>query len=316
MLEAARWRVAVAKKSSELEALASTVQRLGVLLSAGVAPASGWNYLATDAKTPGLATISQTLESGGTVTDAVLGAAAQSPPREADAWRALAAAWHVATETGAPLAATLGALAGSLRDLAQNQRELATALAAPVATARMVLALPFVGILFAMALGFDSLGVLLTTAPGFVCLVLGSALIVGARLWSRWLVSRARPADLTPGLVMDLVAIAVSSGASIPRALATVDTAAKRCGLTINTANETVDEVLTLSRRAGVPAATLLRSESEEARRAARSESERRAATLSVTLMLPLGLCILPAFMLLGVAPLLISIVASTVAQF
>jgi tight adherence protein B len=40
---------------------------------------------------------------------------------------------------------------------------------------------------------------------------------------------------------------------------------------------------------------------------------ERKAATLAVTLMLPLGLCILPAFMVLGVAPLLIAVISSTV---
>jgi tight adherence protein B len=32
--------------------------------------------------------------------------------------------------------------------------------------------------------------------------------------------------------------------------------------------------------------------------------------------MLPLGLCILPAFVLLGVLPLLVSVVSSTVASF
>jgi tight adherence protein B len=56
-----------------------------------------------------------------------------------------------------------------------------------------------------------------------------------------------------------------------------------------------------------------LRAEANEARRAARSVGERKAATLAVTLMLPLGLCILPAFMVLGVAPLLIAVISSTV---
>jgi tight adherence protein B len=64
-----------------------------------------------------------------------------------------------------------------------------------------------------------------------------------------------------------------------------------------------------------VPAAALLRSEAEEARREARSAGQAAAARLAVTLMLPLGLCILPAFMLLGVAPLLIAIVGSTVSM-
>ncbi|MEQ1735248.1 MAG: type II secretion system F family protein, partial [Rhodoglobus sp.] len=74
--------------------------------------------------------------------------------------------------------------------------------------------------------------------------------------------------------------------------------------------------VLELSRRAGVPAGELLRSEADEVRRAARFEAQEKAARLGVRLMLPLGLCILPAFMALGVVPLLITVVSSTVGSF
>jgi len=51
------------------------------------------------------------------------------------AWRGLAAAWLVATQSGAPLAGCLRELAASLRELAQVQRDLEVALAAPQATA-------------------------------------------------------------------------------------------------------------------------------------------------------------------------------------
>jgi tight adherence protein B len=74
-----------------------------------------------------------------------------------------------------------------------------------------------------------------------------------------------------------------------------------------------VEAVLALSRRAGVPAAELLRSEAEEARRAARADAAAKASVLAVRLMLPLGLCVLPAFMLLGVAPLLLAVITSTI---
>ena len=40
------------------------------------------------------------------------------------------------------------------------------------------------------------------------------------------------------------------------------------------------------------------------------------AAVLAVRLMIPLGVCVLPAFMALGVAPLLIAVISSTVAGF
>lgn len=299
----------------ELEPLASVVQRLGVLLAAGVAPASAWHHLADAATGPVAARVRTVAEAadGGEAVGEALVAVAASDDRADAAWRALAAAWLVATEAGAPLAPTLGALAASLRSLAKNSRDLATATAGPVATARMVMALPVVGVLFAVALGFDSLGALLTTAPGLGCLGSGISLMVLARLWNRRLVAAARPTNHTPGLGLDLMAIAVSGGSSLPRARQVVRQARERCGLAPDGTEGAIDDVLELSRRAGVPAATLLRSEAVEARRIARSEGERKAATLAVLLMLPLGLCILPAFMLLAVAPLLIAVISSTV---
>lgn len=328
-----------ARSGADFEPVASVVQRLAVLLAAGVAPASAWGYLAEAAGplAARLRGIVSAIDAGGSVADAIastLGAldapsgaggssgasrarrrgAAPAQAPEAAAWRGLAAAWFVATDAGAPLASSLRDFASSLRDLAQTRRELRTALAAPVATARMVMGLPVVGVLFGIVLGLDTLATLFATGPGLVCLGLGLALMLGARAWNRRLVASARPARLTPGLTMDLMAVAVSGGASIPRAVALVAEAGERCGISDDGTDAVIGEVLALSSRAGVPAAALLRSEAEEARRDARSAGERKAATLAVTLMLPLGLCILPAFMLLGVAPLLIAMVSSTVA--
>ena len=302
-------------RATDLEPLASVVQRLGVLLAAGVAPSSGWAYVAEAARGSAAAAargVAEAATRGDSIADAIIDVA-ESRRADAAAWRGLAAAWLVAIDAGAPLAATLAEFSASLRSLAQNQRDLDTALAGPVATARTVMVLPVVGILFGMALGFDSMRVLFTTAPGLVCLTLGLLLMLLAQLWNRRLLRRARPRDLTPGLSLDLMAIAVSGGASLPRAERAVADARETCGIASDDSDVAIAEVLELSRRAGVPAAVLLRSEATEARRAARSSGERTAATLAVTLLLPLGLCILPAFLLLGVAPLLIAVVSSTV---
>lgn len=310
---------------AQLEGVASVVQRLAVLLTAGVAPAAAWGYLAEDAGEGILRTVAGDAARGVPIAESLVAAVgdaavaqaraqpqAQAQAQGAQAWRGLAAAWQVATVAGASLAPSLRQFASSLRELAQTHRDISVALAGPVATARMVMVLPLIGVLFGLALGFDTLGTLFTTAPGWVCLLLGIALMVGARRWNRRLVARAQPHILTPGLDLDLMAIAVSGGASLVRASVAVEEARAVCGLAPDGAAG-IESVLSLSRRAGVPAAELLRSEAEEMRRKARSEGQRTAATLAVTLMLPLGLCILPAFMLLGVAPLIISIVSSTV---
>ena len=308
---------------SAFDDLAEVVERLAVLLAAGVAPGSAWGYLAETGSTR-VREIARVVAAGGAVVDALRAPGIRSrrrrPSRSATsstgdelAWRGLAAAWRVATEAGAPLAPTLQRFAASLRDLGTNERDARTALAGPRATTRMVMVLPVVGILFGLALGFDTVGTLTGSVPGAVCLVLGVGLILLARWWSAVLIRRARPPSVVPGLALDLMAIAVSGGASIPRARAVVADARDECLLPADSAEQTIDEVLALSARAGVPAALLLRSGADGARRAARSAGERKAATLAVTLMLPLGLCILPAFMLLAVAPLMLSVVSSTV---
>ncbi|MDJ0347994.1 hypothetical protein [Cryobacterium sp. PH29-G1] len=232
------------------------------------------------------------------------------------AWLGLAAAWQVATQAGAPLAGCLRELAASLRELAQVQRDLEVALAAPRATARLVMVLPVIGVVFGSLMGFDSVHTLVATVPGLVCLGGGALLMLAAASWNRALVRRAAPADLTPGLRLELMAIAMSGGGSIDRSRTLVQAGTERYGIALGAGVDSIDRVLDLSTRAGVPAAELLRSEAEQLRRDARGAGQRRAATLSVTLMLPLGLCVLPAFMLVGVVPLLISVLSSTLTTF
>ena len=66
-----------------------------------------------------------------------------------------------------------------------------------------------------------------------------------------------------------------------------------------------------LSRTAGVPAVELLRASAALARHRARVDGRLRAARLSSRLLLPLGVCTLPAFLLLGVAPMLLSVMST-----
>ena len=301
------------KPGSSLESVATAVQRLSVLLAGGVAPGSTWGYLAERADASAvLQRVARDVGSGRDASTAIVQALNRRRDPDDGAWRALAAAWAVATDAGAPLAPALDAFAGSLRSLAQVQRDQDVALAGPVATARMVMILPVVAVLFGIALGFDTVGTLFGSLPGLGCLVVGLALMGVARSWTARLVASARLRDLAPGLSLDLMAIAVTGGGSLERARTAVERARERAGI-VGEPDAALDDILELSQRAGVPAAALLASEAGQVRRLAKAEGERRAASLAVTLMLPLGVCVLPAFMLLGVAPLLISVVTSTV---
>ena len=106
----------------------------------------------------------------------------------------------------------------------------------------------------------------------------------------------------------ELIAVALSGGASIDRALRLVaESPASHRG-----DDARVRAVLELSHAAGVPAGELLRASAGQERHASRIDGRLRAAKLSTTLLIPLGVCTLPAFLLLGVAPLLLSVLLST----
>jgi len=297
--------------------VAATVQRLAVLLAAGIAPTSAWRHVSeggddsSDSGTGAVAREVSTAQLGSDLPEAIR-AAASAEPVELAAWGAIAAAWAVAGEVGAPLAPTLVRLAEVLRGLAQAGREVELALAGPNATARIVLLLPPLGLLVGTALGVNPLGVLLTTPVGLACLGVGAALLVAARRWSRRMIQAARVTDPTPGLGLELLAIGLSGGGSPERALILVESALGRSDLPA--LGPTAHALLTFATAAGIPASALLRAEADEERRIAHAEARRRAELLGTRLLLPLGLCVLPAFVLLGVVPVVIAIVSSTVA--
>lgn len=301
-----RGRFRRAVPGAELDAVAAAAERLAVLLAAGVPAGSAWRHLAAGTTVGVIDEAAAAAAVGDPIADAIAGA----DPSGRSPWRSLAAAWTVAERAGAPLAASLHDLSEALRDEAQSLRDLDAALAGPKASARLVTALPVVAIGFGLLLGFDTAGILLGNPAGLACLVVGSALLWAGARWNRGLVARAAPVGPSAGIEFDLLAIAMTGGASVERATRIV---ADAIAVHLPGADtDGADEVIRLAVGAGAPVADLLRAEARRRRRGARSDAAVRAARLAVRLMLPLGACVLPAFVLLGVAPLMISVVVGT----
>lgn len=300
--------------AGEVDAIAAITERLAVLLTAGVPASSAWSHVgpesAADADAGVLAAAASAAHGGDPVAPAIA-AARRERPEASTAWPVLAAAWSVAAESGAPLAGSLRALAVVLRDEAQLRREVRAALAGPAASARLVMALPAIALVFGATLGFDTLGVLFTNPIGIVCLVLGIVCLCIGQRWNSALATRAGRSRLDAGLELELLAIAMSSGTSIDFARGLARRSIEQHVPHAGDGSE-VEAVLGLAARAGAPVGELLRAEAFRLRRAARSAGAERAAALGVQLMLPLGLCVLPAFVLLGVAPLMISVITGT----
>lgn len=140
--------------------------------------------------------------------------------------------------------------------------------------------------------------------------------------------ARDRDADVEVALAMDLLAAALESGMPIGAALTAVagtgtfpwgdhlTEVARR--LAVGSPDPWADtpsflaplaRVTRLVIDAGVPAAGMLRDGAEEVRRRSARDAEAAAARLGVRLVLPLGLCALPAFVAWSVVPVVISLV-------
>lgn len=319
---------------------AVVVERLAVLVGAGVAPARAWGHVASVEPHGALRRLAEAVAADGAagaplsaglvsrLDDGPFDGARDAADHER-AWRQVACAWRVAETSGAPMADCLLSFVQALRSADEARRDVQVALSGPRATAHVVLALPPVGLLFSLGLGFDTGAVLVGTPIGWGCLVVSAGLVALARRWNARLVRAARPSARVPGLRPELLAVALSGGASWSSGLAAVDDAVVSCGVEVGdvsprggaaAVSESADaaerrrceRVLDLSRRAGAPAGLLLRSEARELRLEARTSAQTAAGRLGVTLMLPLGVCILPAFLVVGVVPLVVSLVSST----
>ncbi len=238
------------------------------------------------------------------------------PAADDPAWQDVHLVLRVAERTGAPSADALRALAAAMRRSAAADRAVRVALAGPRTSARVVLALPLLGLGMGSVWGAGALGVLLTRPIGWACCTAAAALVFVGQRWSRRMIDAAAPDGHVPGILLDAWAVGLGGGApwhSAERAVqetllgldhrAAADPTARRC----------LHEVLVLSRRAGVPAVGLLRAAAEDVRDDAAAAGLAAAERLAVRLVLPLGVCVLPAFVLVGVVPVVVGVLSSTV---
>lgn len=312
------------ERALPIERVAHLATRLAVLIEAGVAVRSAWGYLqqserdATPTTEAVLAAADRAAAAGKPVGSAVLetlSGTGSTDPSEYRAWAAIATAWSIATVTGAPLAPALKVIAGSLRELAEVHRAIDISLVGPAATSRLVLILPVVGLLLGAGLGMDPISAF-ASVPGAACLVAGVTLMALAALWTRRMVRRATSEDAAPGLLLDLLQIGMRGGAAPSVVRDSVGELVLSAGLSNADDDQAAADVFALAESAGVASAQLLHGQAAQRRRVARTTANRRAETLGVQLMVPLGLCVLPAFLLLAVAPVLLSALSSTLRLF
>lgn len=288
------------------------VRRAAGLLRGGMPAPRVWRVLSAEegeaegeAERTVLAVIESKLAAGGDSASAI--ADVGSPQ-----WRALAAMWHVAELSGSPIAEALDRFATAmamLTKLAEHRRVL---LAGPRATLRLVLALPPVALLVGALLGFDPLQAL-ASPPGLAAALTGLALLGLGAWWAAVLTRRVGREDWIAGWEFELMAIGLRGGA--PPGLAgrwAVDCAdearAEWVHLEAFAFRGAVTRAVAAGAALGGPLANLLRAEAERARARAQAELEQAAERLAIRVLYPLGACVLPAFILLGVMPVLLAV--------
>ncbi|WP_327088202.1 type II secretion system F family protein [Nonomuraea sp. NBC_01738] len=117
---------------------------------------------------------------------------AASPPQGGEGFHRLAACWEVAMTSGAALSTLVERVAATLRATRTHRQDVAAQLAGPRATARMLAALPALGLAMAAALGMSPLAFLFGSLPGLGCLVAGVALDVCGLWWTNRMAANAR----------------------------------------------------------------------------------------------------------------------------
>jgi tight adherence protein B len=199
--------------------------------------------------------------------------------------------------------------AENLERLAQVEAEQAKAVAAlevaasgPRASARLVTVLPVLVLLGAQLLGMRVLNSLnpITTAS----IVLGAGLLLFGRRWSQRILAAAQPEVRDPGAALDAFASALSAG--LPPTVATRELEK------IFGHQPELAALLETSADTGLAISRLARAEADRLRLSWRVSSEKKIQQAGIRLMWPLGVAVLPAFVLIAVVPLAVSMLRGT----
>lgn len=226
-------------------------------------------------------------------------------------WRVLAAALLVAERSGAPQASAMQRMAESLAAIESAAERRRVLLTGPRATIALVGSLPLLAAAFGALLGFDPLRVLFG-ATGTFLVPAGVGLLATGVAWAAALVRRIERSQRIVGVELELTWIALQGGGPPGPALRLVADAASRVGaewvsVDALVAGGPARRALATASATGVAAGPLLLAEAAGERERALRALERAAERLGVTILLPIGTCVLPAFVVLGVLPVLIA---------
>lgn len=310
------------------DGFASVLHGLAALIGAGAPPLVAWRALvARFGDEPIVARVAKGRTSDG-VAERLIAALRWadgeelrygrrlSPPAVRWGWAEVAALWLVVESCGAPVGRALAESATTAIGRVEARRQVDRALASARMTGRVLSFLPVIGLGLVSILGFD-LWTAVTSSPVVgLALALAGGLTAWSVVWRSRMTTMATRDDDCRALVVRLVALAVEAGVPTPLACdeavravsAALPEAAGGSGKQALDGLGIVADVLRVAENVGAPVGRLLLAESERLRRTSHAEALKRAVALEGRQLLPLGVCDLPAFLLAGVVPAVVSL--------
>ena len=227
-----------------------------------------------------------------------------------EAWKFLAATWHIAEHTGSPAATALERMSDALSRLESLRRRREVLLAGPKGSVLLIASLPFLAIIVGELLGIH-VAAQLATPFGLVLLGVGALLLTMGVAWGLAMIRAVQKRDHAAGCELDLMWIALAGASTPDRARRTVVETVDRfdvAWVNLDAFGERGEATMLLdtARTSGVRLRDLVTLEADTLRERTHRDLEREAERLAVRILIPLGLCVLPAFICIGVIPLLL----------
>ena len=195
---------------------------------------------------------------------------------------------------GGQIAPTLDRFATVLNTLERSRSELALAVAGPKASSRLVMSLPILVFIGAGISGIPIFQALARPSLVWLSLMLGSLMFWAGSRWTNRLLEKATPESKDPGIHLDALAIAVRAGLPIQVAASQLES---------HLGSLPTEELTKLASRSGIALADLLEEQANLARFEQFTADRLRIQKTSVSVLWPLGLTVLPAFVLIAIVP-------------
>jgi len=225
--------------------------------------------------------------------------------------------WGLAAKLGGPIVLALNRMTDIFDRNQRNTTEVQLAFTGPQSTAKLVMWLPALSLVLAQLVGMNPLASIFGSMLGALSVALGAGLMVAGRYWTKRLMAKALPDPASQeaidrGAFLDCVLIGLQAGMPLSSArqtaLSEFEWAFGSTPLEQN--NVALDYAAELSRTTGAALTEILAANADTFRNEQRFEIAKRISRLGVQLMIPIGVAVLPAFILLSIVPIAISLLS------